>query len=99
MSAVSTEAKTTNPAAADLELALVSLRKLAEGNDSQPGQRTIFYLNQWISSDPKATEAWQQDRMLESLPRALRNTPGLERIAKTQFNLDDIRSRRRPYRR
>ena len=74
----------------DLAIALESLRKLAEGNDSQPGQRTIFYLNQWISSDPKAGEAWQPDRMLESLPRALRNTPGLERIAKTQFNFDDI---------
>jgi hypothetical protein len=80
----------TNPEAADLTLALASLRKLAEGNDSQPGQRTIFYLNQWISSDPKTNERWQQDRMLESLPRSLRNTPGLERIAKTQFNFDDI---------
>jgi len=80
----------TNPEAADLTLALESLRKLAEGNDSQPGQRTIFYLNQWISSDPEAGKAWQPDRMLESMPRALRNTPGLERIANTQFNFDDI---------
>ncbi len=83
-------AATTNPAAADLTLALESLRKLAEGNDSQPGQRTIFYLNQWISSDEAASAAWQPDRLLESLPRALRNTPGLERISKTQFNFDDI---------
>ncbi|HMC12080.1 MAG TPA: tetratricopeptide repeat protein [Pirellulaceae bacterium] len=81
---------TTNPAAADLQLALDSLRKLAEGNDNQPGQRTIYYLNQWISSDPAAAAAWQPDRMLDSLPRALRNTPGLERLSKLQFSLDEV---------
>ena len=54
---------------------------------TQPGQRTIFYLNQWISSDPAAGTAWQPDRMLDSLPRALRNTPGLERLTKTAIQL------------
>jgi len=90
-------AKTTSEAAGDLTLALVSLRQLAEGNDMQAAQRTIFYLNQWISSDPAAAAAWQQDRLLESLPRALRNTPGLDRLDKLQFSasgnaqwLDDL---------
>lgn len=79
----------TTPDAGNLTLALDSLRKLAEGNDHQAAQRTIFYLNQWISSDPATAVAWQQDRMLESLPRALRNTPGLERLSKLQFSFDD----------
>jgi hypothetical protein len=82
-------AATTNPAAANLTLALESLRKLAEGSDHQAAQRTIFYLNQWISADPASAAAWQPDRMLESLPRALRNTPGLERLPKLQFSFDD----------
>jgi tetratricopeptide (TPR) repeat protein len=81
---------TINPAAADLTLALESLRKLAEGNDYQAAQRTVFYLNQWISSEGAARGDWKSDRMLDSLPRAFRNTPGLERLNKLQFSLDDI---------
>ncbi len=80
----------SNPAAADLALALESLRKLAEGNDNQAAQRTVFYLNQWISSDPAAQSDWKPDRMVDSLPRAFRNTPGLERLSKLQFSFDDI---------
>lgn len=72
-----------------LALALTSLRQLAEGNDAQPAQRTTFYLNQWISGDVQGTADWQPDRILENLPRALRNTPGLERLAELQFSLDD----------
>ena len=53
----------SNAASGNLTLALDSLRKLAEGNDSQPAQRTIFYLNQWISSDVKASADWQPDRL------------------------------------
>ncbi len=82
-------AATTNPAAGNLTIGLESLRKLAEGSDHQAAQRTIFYLNQWISADPASAAAWQPDRMLESLPRALRNTPGLERLPKLQFSFDD----------
>src|SRR5262245_35962957 len=81
----------------DLTLALESLRKLAEGADNQAALRTIFYLNQWLSSDPAGSVAWKADRMLDSLPRAYRNTPGLERLEKLQFSatgyaqwLDDI---------
>jgi tetratricopeptide (TPR) repeat protein len=80
----------SSPAAADLALALESLRKLAEGNDNQAAQRTVFYLNQWISSDAAAQGDWKPDRMLEALPRAFRNTPGLERLSKLQFSFDDI---------
>ncbi len=82
-------ALTTNPGAANLALALDSLRKLAEGGDAQPAQRTIFYLNQWISEDAAGADTWKLDRMLESLPRALRNTPGLERLDELHFSLDD----------
>jgi tetratricopeptide (TPR) repeat protein len=80
----------SNPAAADLALALESLRKLAEGNDNQAAQRTVFYLNQWVSSDPAAQADWKPDRLLDGLPRAFRNTPGLERLSKLQFSFDDI---------
>ncbi len=80
----------SNPAAADLALALESLRKLAEGNDNQAAQRTVFYLNQWVSSDPAAQGDWKPDRLLDALPRAFRNTPGLERLNKLQFSFDDI---------
>ena len=75
--------------AGDLTLALTSLRQLAEGNDAQPAQRTIFYLNQWISSDANIGASWKPDPMLESLPRALRSTPGLERLDDLRFSLDD----------
>jgi hypothetical protein len=79
--------KAMTAAAGDLRLALESLRKLAEGSDAQPAQRTIYYLNQWLSSDPAAASAWQPDRMLDSLRRALRNTEGLERLDRLQFSL------------
>jgi tetratricopeptide (TPR) repeat protein len=89
--------KTMTEDAADLTLALGSLRQLAEGSDVQPAQRTIFYLNQWISADPGTAKEWQQDRLLDSLPRALRNTPGLDRLSSLQFTatgmaqwLDDL---------
>src|SRR5689334_24237710 len=91
--AAAISARTTapaNPAAADLALALESLRKLAEGNDNQAAQRTVFYLNQWVSSDPAAQADWKPDRLLDGLPRAFRNTPGLERLSKLQFSFDDI---------
>ena len=75
---------------ADLTLALESLRKLAEGSDNQASQRTIFYLNQWISSAARRQPRhWKPDRMLDGLPRALRTTPGLERLDKLQFSLDE----------
>jgi hypothetical protein len=65
----------TNPGAENLTLALDSLRKLAEADDYQPSQRTIFYLNQWLSSVPASGTAWEPDRLIRSLPRALRELP------------------------
>jgi tetratricopeptide (TPR) repeat protein len=96
-SSAASSAKAMTEAAADLTLALGSMRKLAESSDAQAAQRTVFYLNQWISSNPASESTWQQDRLLDSLPRALRNTPGLERLARLQFSasgnaqwLDDL---------
>lgn len=89
--------KPMTEAAGDLPLALTSLRELAEASDAQPAQRTVYYLNQWISSDASAADNWKQDRLLDSVPRALRNTPGIERLNSLQFSamanaqwLDDI---------
>ena len=83
---------TGNPdktAAADnLTLALDSLRKLAETGDSDPAHRTVFYLNQWLATHQASEGGWQPDRMLEHLPRALRNTPGMDRLGKLQFRTD-----------
>ena len=83
--------------ASDLTLALRSMRQLAEGSDTQAAQRTIFYLNQWLSSDPANRAGWQPDRMLETLPRAFRRVEGLADLDESQFNgqsdvafLDDI---------
>jgi hypothetical protein len=72
----------------NLKLAMESMRKLAERTDAAPAQRTIFYLNEWLAREEAANSAWQPDRLLESLPRALRDTPGLERVGKMQFSLD-----------
>lgn len=75
--------------AGDLALALDALRKLAEGDDdAQPAQRTIFYLNQWISAEPAGQGSWEPDRMLQTLPRALRTTPGLapEVLRRAEFS-------------
>jgi tetratricopeptide (TPR) repeat protein len=85
-------ARTKTEAAGDLTLALESLRKLAEGRDEKPAVRTIFYLNQWLSSEPAASEAWKPDRLLESLPRAFRSTPGLDsrQLERLQFHGDDF---------
>ncbi|MBW8885918.1 MAG: hypothetical protein JF612_14340, partial [Planctomycetia bacterium] len=47
-------------------------------------------MNQWISSNQAAGGDWKQDRLLDGLPRAFRNTPGLERLSKLQFSFDDI---------
>jgi tetratricopeptide (TPR) repeat protein len=76
--------------AGDLALALDALRKLAEGDaDAQPAQRTVFYLNQWISSEPARQAPWEPDRMLQTLPRALRTTPGLapEALRRMEFSV------------
>src|SRR6188768_1782061 len=75
-------------AADNLSLALDSLRKLAETGDSGPAHRTIFYLNQWLATNQGSEATWQPDQMLEHLPRALRNTPGMERLNKLQFRTD-----------
>jgi tetratricopeptide (TPR) repeat protein len=90
-------AATKSADAGDLTLALRSMRQLAEGSDVQAAQRTIFYLNQWLSSDEDAYTAWQPDRMLETLPRAFRKVEGLADLDDSQFNgqsdvpfLDDI---------
>jgi hypothetical protein len=83
-------AKASDRTSSDLRLALDALRKLAEGADAHPAQRTIFYLNQWLSAYEPAAAEWKEDRLLERLPRALRNTPGLERLPKLQFSSDDI---------
>jgi tetratricopeptide (TPR) repeat protein len=71
-----------------LAMALESLRKLAERSDAEPAHRTIFYLNQWLATDPGASKPWQPDRLLEALPRALRTTPGLERLTDLQFSVE-----------
>jgi hypothetical protein len=91
----------TNPAAENLTLALDSLRKLAEADDYKPAQRTIFYLNQWLSAEPTAATAWEPDRMIRSLPRALREMPAVDQqkpddlpwikdLSKLQFHSDDL---------
>jgi tetratricopeptide (TPR) repeat protein len=72
----------------NLTLALDSLRKLAETGDADPAHRTVFYLNQWLATNQASEGVWQPDRMLEHLPRALRNTPGMERLNKLQFRTD-----------
>jgi Anaphase-promoting complex, cyclosome, subunit 3 len=76
-----------------MTLALDALRKLAEGIDTQPIQRTIFYLNQWLATHEPAKASWQEDKLLDTLPRTLRvdlGTPGLERLHQLQFAIDDI---------
>jgi hypothetical protein len=92
---------TTNPGAENLTLALDSLRKLAEADDYQPAQRTIFYLNQWLSAEPAAKGAWEPDRLIRSLPRALREMPGsdpqkpedqpwIKDLSKLQFHSENL---------
>jgi tetratricopeptide (TPR) repeat protein len=82
-------------------LALDSLRKLAEADDYQPAQRTIFYLNQWLSADPAARGAWEPDRLIRSLPRALREMSGsdpqkpseqpwIKDLSNLQFHADNL---------
>jgi hypothetical protein len=90
-----------NPGAENLTLALDSLRKLAEADDYKPAQRTIFYLNQWLSAEPAASGAWEPDRLIRSLPRALRemptgdpqkpeDQPWIKDLSKLQFHSDNL---------
>jgi hypothetical protein len=90
-----------NPGAENLTLALDSLRKLAEADDYKPAQRTIFYLNQWLSAEPAASGAWEADRLIRSLPRALRemptgdpqkpeDQPWIKDLSKLQFHSDNL---------
>jgi tetratricopeptide (TPR) repeat protein len=100
--AQTTKASTpTNAGAENLTLALDSLRKLSEADDYQPAQRTIFYLNQWLSAEPAAAGAWEPDRLIRSLPRALRelptadpqkpdDQPWIKDLSKLQFHGDDL---------
>jgi len=74
----------------DLSQAIDSLRKLAEGTSPEGLKRTYFYFNQWLVSSPQAKAPWQPDKLIENLPPALQQTPGLERLGKLRFDKDDL---------
>lgn len=97
-SAVTQPAATTVSASAadfsaeELPLAVDSLRKLAGGVSPESLKRTYFYFNQWIASYEPAKAPWQPDKLIERLPQALKQTPGLERLAKNRFEKENLDS-------
>jgi tetratricopeptide (TPR) repeat protein len=52
---------------------------------SDPAARTLFYLNQWLSSAKNRGGEWQPDKMIEGLPRSLQMTPGLSTLERLEF--------------
>jgi tetratricopeptide (TPR) repeat protein len=53
---------------------------------SEPSARTLFYLNQWLNRGQGIAHAdWKADKLLEGLPRALQNTPGLGTLDRLEF--------------
>jgi tetratricopeptide (TPR) repeat protein len=53
---------------------------------SDPSARTLFYLNQWLNRGQGIELGdWKPDKLLEGLPRSLRNTPGLMAIDRLEF--------------
>jgi tetratricopeptide (TPR) repeat protein len=74
----------------DLSQALDSLRKIAAGGGEQATSRTIYYLNQWLNGGRTVEGTWDPDRLSENIPRALRNSPGLDRLRELQFRPDDL---------
>src|SRR5262249_35511450 len=83
------ESKQTDESAIAMKQALDALRKLAEGTDVQPIQRTIFYLNQWLATYPPAKAPWEEDKLLSTVPPALARTPGLDRLHQLQFAFNE----------
>ncbi len=69
----------------DISQALDSLRKLAAGGGDQASSRTIYYLNQWLNGGRTVEGTWEPDRLSENIPRALKNTPGLDRLGDFTF--------------
>jgi len=76
--------------AEELDLAVDSLRKLAEGVSAEPVKRTYFYFNQWLSSSGEAKRAWQPDKALDHLPLSLQQTPGLDRLNRLRFERENL---------
>jgi len=52
---------------------------------SEPSARTLFYLNQWLNRGQDVTGEWQPDKLIEGVPRALQNTPGLSTLDRLEF--------------
>jgi tetratricopeptide (TPR) repeat protein len=74
----------------DLSQSLDSLRKFAAGGDEQPALRSIYYLNQWLNGGRAVEGPWEPDRLVANIPRALKNTPGLERLDDLVFRPQDL---------
>jgi tetratricopeptide (TPR) repeat protein len=74
----------------DISQALDSLRKMAAGGGEQATSRTIYYLNQWLNGGRTVEGPWEPDRLAQNIPRALKNTPGLERLAELEFRPQDL---------
>jgi hypothetical protein len=75
----------------DLSQALSAARRLAEGADEESTARAIFYLNQWMNEAKGAAADWKPDRMVDSIPRPLRITPGLGQLDSAEFIEQDLR--------
>lgn len=74
----------------DLSQAMDSLRKMAAGGGQQASSRSIYYLNQWLNGGRNVEGKWEPDRLVQNIPRALKNTPGLERLADLEFAPQDL---------
>ena len=74
----------------DLTQAIDALGRMAEGTTAEATSRTLFYLNQWLGRQELDEAPWKPDRMLENMPRALKTTPGLEKLDSTTFTQLDL---------
>ena len=74
----------------DLSQGMDSLRKMAGGGGEHAMARTVYYLNQWLNGGRNVEGPWEPDRMVATIPRALKNTPGLERLGEFEFAPQDL---------
>jgi tetratricopeptide (TPR) repeat protein len=63
---------------------------MAGGGGEHAMARSVYYLNQWLNGGRNVEGPWEPDRMVASIPRALKDTPGLERLDDLEFAPQDL---------
>lgn len=73
----------------ELSLAIEALREVAAANGGQSSERTLYYLNQWLSRQP-VDATWKPDPLVQQIPRAYTIVPTLKELDSNFYSPIDL---------